>query len=184
MTASALMSTMFAYSAMKNTENAIPEYSTWKPATISDSPSATSNGARLVSAIAGDHVDHEHRQQRQPEPVEPSAFLRQHDLAQVEAPRGHQHHDERESHRNLVGHDLGRGAHRAEQGVLRVRRPARDDDAVHAERGHREDIEQTGVDVSDDQEIGERNHRPGRERGGKRDHGRGHEEHPVRASRE
>ena len=30
--------------------NGAPEYSTWKPATISDSPSATSNGARLVSA--------------------------------------------------------------------------------------------------------------------------------------
>ena len=28
----------------------MPEYSTWKPATISDSPSATSKGARLVSA--------------------------------------------------------------------------------------------------------------------------------------
>ena len=51
MTVSALMRTMFAYSAMKKTENAIPEYSTWKPATISDSPSATSKGARLVSAI-------------------------------------------------------------------------------------------------------------------------------------
>ena len=31
---------------------AMPEYSTWKPATISDSPSATSKGARLVSATA------------------------------------------------------------------------------------------------------------------------------------
>ena len=41
---------MLAYSARKNTANAMPEYSTWKPATISDSPSATSNGARLVSA--------------------------------------------------------------------------------------------------------------------------------------
>src|SRR3954471_8318276 len=41
---------MFAYSARKNSANAMPEYSTWKPATISDSPSATSNGARLVSA--------------------------------------------------------------------------------------------------------------------------------------
>ena len=28
----------------------MPEYSTWNPATISDSPSATSKGARLVSA--------------------------------------------------------------------------------------------------------------------------------------
>src|SRR3984957_18174609 len=42
---------MLAYSARKNTANAMPEYSTWKPATISDSPSATSNGARLVSAM-------------------------------------------------------------------------------------------------------------------------------------
>src|SRR5215472_12057319 len=41
---------MLAYSARKNTANATPEYSTWKPATISDSPSATSKGARLVSA--------------------------------------------------------------------------------------------------------------------------------------
>ncbi len=42
---------MLAYSASMNTPYAIPEYSTWNPATISDSPSATSNGARLVSAM-------------------------------------------------------------------------------------------------------------------------------------
>src|SRR3989338_4484256 len=41
---------ILAYSARKNSANAMPEYSTWKPATISDSPSAMSNGARLVSA--------------------------------------------------------------------------------------------------------------------------------------
>ncbi len=41
---------MLAYSARKNSAKAMPEYSTWKPATISLSPSATSNGARLVSA--------------------------------------------------------------------------------------------------------------------------------------
>ena len=39
------------YSARKNTANATPEYSTWKPATISLSPSAMSNGWRLVSAM-------------------------------------------------------------------------------------------------------------------------------------
>src|SRR3989338_3907401 len=44
------ISIMLAYSARKNSANAMPEYSTWKPATISDSPSAMSNGARLVSA--------------------------------------------------------------------------------------------------------------------------------------
>ena len=42
---------MFMYSARKKSANMIPEYSTWKPATISDSPSATSKGWRLVSAI-------------------------------------------------------------------------------------------------------------------------------------
>ena len=41
---------MLAYSARKNSANAEPEYSTMWPATISDSPSTTSNGARLVSA--------------------------------------------------------------------------------------------------------------------------------------
>src|SRR5688500_9934387 len=41
---------MLSYSARKNSENAAPEYSTMCPATISDSPSVTSNGARLVSA--------------------------------------------------------------------------------------------------------------------------------------
>src|SRR6185295_18082035 len=48
--ASAETRIMLAYSARKNTAKAVPEYSTWKPATISDSPSATSKGARLVSA--------------------------------------------------------------------------------------------------------------------------------------
>src|SRR5512135_648892 len=41
---------MLAYSPRKNSAKAMPEYSTWNPATISDSPSARSNGARLVSA--------------------------------------------------------------------------------------------------------------------------------------
>src|SRR5690606_5277250 len=45
-----LIRIMFAYSARKNSANAPPEYSTMCPATISDSPSTTSNGARLVSA--------------------------------------------------------------------------------------------------------------------------------------
>src|SRR5215471_7125905 len=42
---------MLAYSARKNSANGVPEYSTWNPATISDSPSATSNGERFVSAM-------------------------------------------------------------------------------------------------------------------------------------
>ncbi len=41
---------MLAYSARKKIANDIPEYSIMCPATISDSPSTTSNGCRLVSA--------------------------------------------------------------------------------------------------------------------------------------
>src|SRR5678815_1947970 len=47
---SALISHMFMYSARKKMANDMPEYSIMWPATISDSPSTTSKGARLVSA--------------------------------------------------------------------------------------------------------------------------------------
>jgi hypothetical protein len=42
---------MFAYSPRKKIAKVMPEYSTMWPATISDSPSTTSNGCRLVSAM-------------------------------------------------------------------------------------------------------------------------------------
>src|SRR5258708_25547171 len=48
----ALMRIMLAYSPRKNRPKLMELYSTKKPATISDSPSARSNGARLVSARA------------------------------------------------------------------------------------------------------------------------------------
>src|ERR1700754_129989 len=41
---------MLAYSARKNIAKLMPEYSIMCPATISDSPSTTSKGWRLVSA--------------------------------------------------------------------------------------------------------------------------------------
>src|SRR3954468_1339888 len=41
---------MFAYSPRKNRPKIMAPYSTWKPPTISLSPSGRSNGARLVSA--------------------------------------------------------------------------------------------------------------------------------------
>src|SRR5690606_19259985 len=43
---------MLAYSPRKNSAKPMPEYSTMWPATISDSPSTTSKGWRLVSATA------------------------------------------------------------------------------------------------------------------------------------
>src|SRR5580692_1456467 len=47
--ASAETVTMLMYSARKNIANLNEEYSVWKPPTSSDSASARSNGARLVS---------------------------------------------------------------------------------------------------------------------------------------
>src|SRR5918992_6171552 len=47
---SVLIRIIFMYSARKKSANVIPEYSIMWPATISDSPSTTSKGARLVSA--------------------------------------------------------------------------------------------------------------------------------------
>ncbi len=63
---------------------------------------------------------------------------------------GHDHdaeHGERERH--LVGDELRAGAHRAEQRVLRVRRPAADDEPVDAERADREDEDEGDRDVGD-----------------------------------
>src|ERR1700679_3743687 len=48
----ALMRIMLAYSPRKNRPKLMELYSTKKPATISDSPTGRSNGARLVSARA------------------------------------------------------------------------------------------------------------------------------------
>src|SRR5919198_254270 len=51
-TATPATTKMLAYSARKYSDHRNPLYSVWKPATISDSASGRSNGARLVSAVA------------------------------------------------------------------------------------------------------------------------------------
>ena len=53
----------------------------------------------------------------------------------------------REAHGDLVGDDLRRRAHRAEERVLGVRGPAGEDDAVHAHRGERQHVQQPRIDV-------------------------------------
>lgn len=51
-----LINRMFMYSAMKISANALLLYSVLNPDTSSDSPSAKSNGVRLVSA--SDEINH------------------------------------------------------------------------------------------------------------------------------
>lgn len=56
---SALTMMMFMYSAIKIKAKFAPPYSTLKPETSSDSPSAKSNGVRLVSAriVTNQHIN-------------------------------------------------------------------------------------------------------------------------------
>ena len=123
---------------------------------------------------AGDEVDQEQREQRHEEPFEEAVVARLgiDDRGQVHAAGRDQHADQGEAHRDFVADHLRRGAQRAEDGVLRVRRPAAEDDAVHAHRGHRQQRKQAGIDVGQHHAVVERNHRPGRERRREREHRR------------
>ena len=76
-----------------------------------------------------------------------AARLRIHDVNQVQTACGHDHDQETEADGNLVAHHLGRRAQRTEEGVFRVGRPARDDHAVHLDRGDGQNHQQTGVHV-------------------------------------
>ena len=64
-------------------------------------------------------------------------------------------------HGDLVGHHLRRRAQRAQEGVLGVRRPARHDNAVHAQRRDREQVQQAEVDIRNGEVFRDRHHRPG-----------------------
>ena len=153
---------MFAYSARKNSANCEPEYSTCEAG--DDFRFAFHDVERRAVGFGDtrDEIDDEQRQQRPHEPLEHArvARLRHDDVRQVQAAGGDQHADQREAHRDFVGHDLRRGAHRAEERVLRVRRPAREDDPVHAERGHRQQVQQARVGVRQHELRVERHHRP------------------------
>mmetsp|Transcript_5616 Transcript_5616/g.14224 ORF Transcript_5616/g.14224 Transcript_5616/m.14224 type:complete len:296 (+) Transcript_5616:919-1806(+) len=95
---------------------------------------------------------------------EPAAFLHLDDLGHVQAAGHHQHDDQCEAHRDFVRHHLRRRAQGAEEGVLGVRCPAGDDDAVDLERGDGHQEQQAGIDVRD-RGIGAEGHDgPGGER--------------------
>ena len=114
-----------------------------------------------------DEEHDEHREQRQPEPAEQAAsrlFCASTIVAQIERAGAQQHGDDDEADRDLVGHHLRGRAQRAEERIFRVRRPAAHDDAVDAERGDREDVEDADIDVGDHPAGADRDHRPGGER--------------------
>jgi hypothetical protein len=117
-------------------------------------------------------VDHEQRQQRQPVPRKegPAAIgkvpgvLPLDDARHVERARHQQHGHKDEAHGQLVADHLSGRPHGAEKRILRVRRPAGDDHAVHADRGDCHHVQQAGVNVGQHQPGAERNDRPRRQR--------------------
>ena len=152
-----------------------------KPATSSDSASTRSNGRPVGLGQRRDEEDDEHRQQRQPVPVERRAgrparvpmpdLLRIDDVGEVERADAQDHGDDDEADRHLVGHHLRGRAQRAHERILRVRRPAAHDDAVDGERGQRQQVEDADVEVGDhplaEPVLVDRDHRPGGEREGR-----------------
>ena len=132
---------------------------------------------------AGNEVHQEQRQQRQPEPVQQTALLSQHDLVQIQAAGGHQHAHQSEAHGDFVGDDLRRRPHRAEEGILGVGRPAGDDHAVDAQRGQRQQVQQPGIQIGNHHAVAEGHDCPGRDRRSKGQHRRQQEQKAIRPAR-
>ena len=182
---------MFAYSARKNSANRMPLYSVWKPPVSSCSASGRSNGARLVSARPPMKKMHERHRLDEREPHAAALSCASHDADHAER-AGHQDDaDERQRDRDFVADQLRRRAQAGEQRILAVRRVAREDDAVDADRRHRHDVEQADVDVGDVERHlpaeqvhlrPERNHRVDDQRRHHRDDRR-RREHPLVGAR-
>ena len=78
--------------------------------------------------------------------------LRVDDVAQAEAARHQQNADNRHRERQFVADHLRRAAQSAEQRILAVRRPARQRDAVNAQRGNGKQRQDADIEI-DDPEI-------------------------------
>ena len=111
---------MAMYSPAMKRRNGVDEYSTWYPATSSDSASGRSNGGRFVSASAETKKSTNHRKMGQPVPAEETvrAILGHDDLTQVERAGGNEDADNDEADRHLVGDHLRRRAQRPQKGVF------------------------------------------------------------------
>ncbi len=83
-------------------------------------------------------VDQERRQQQEDVP---DAFLRLDDAGGGHGAAEQEHRRETQRHRDLVGDHLRRRAQPAEQRIGRTRRPARQHDPVHTDRGDGQDVE-------------------------------------------
>ncbi len=90
-----------------------------------------------------DPVEHGH--------VPDASRLRGDDVLRRKAAGDEDDRNERKAERDLVRDELRRGTDPAEQWVLRARGPAGEDDPVHAQRPHREEVQETDVEVAEDE---------------------------------
>ena len=128
----------FMNSARKNRANRIDEYSVLKPPTSSCSASTRSNGGRLSSAVMAirnttNGMKPVDTMCQSVMPSWTSTIARGRQRA-----RHQQHGGEAQPERRLVRDHLRRCPHRAEQRVLRARRPAGEHDPVDADRAQRQ----------------------------------------------
>ena len=89
-------------------------------------------------------------------------------------PDDQQHRNHRHAHRNFIGNHLRARPDAAEHRIFRVRRVARQHDAINAERHDAEGVEDADVQIRDDHFLvadlrAERNHRHDQHRGNHRD---------------
>ena len=144
----------FMNSARKKIANRMPVYSVLNPPTSSCSASTRSKGGWFVSAVAAIRKitngtsARSQNQSRANEsgPIHACCVT----IACVESvPRLDQHAEHGEAERGFVREQLRGRAHRAEQRVLRARRPTREHHAVHADARHREDEQRAHREVGD-----------------------------------
>ena len=140
--------TTLAYSAMKKNENFIALYSVWYPAISSDSASGRSNGSRLVSAKP--EIRKMKNERKSGSTYQSPTCCSWMIAAKLTLPARSSTGIEAQPHRDLVGDHLRAGPEAAEQRVLAVGRPARERDAVDAQRADREDEEEADRQVGHD----------------------------------
>ena len=101
----------------------------------------------------------------------------------IERACAEQHGDDDETDRDFVGDHLRRRAQRREEGVFRVRRPARHDHAVDLQARDGEDEENADIEIGDLPALGDRHDGPGREREPRGDERREQEDALIGAGR-
>src|SRR5205085_10209827 len=99
-------------------------------------------------------------QQKEEGESEAAMRLGVHNGGEVEQTGEEQNGDDHETDGNFVGNHLRGRAQAAEERIFRIRCPASHDDAINAERGDGENVENADVNVRNYPAVVERNHRP------------------------